>query len=206
MKERPIDSASAQGAGPAGPPSDLELMLWMDGELDRHRANEIEAFVASDARARAVVASLRLGSELVCTEAEPVIERNVATTLADDVIDAAQVEASRRWTTPIRRAPAWRAPAVAALVSAFAVAAAFAVVIRSFSRAKLPLAGGEATGTLVMPAAEQGGDGQVDAAVSVVDFGDRPGAVVYLPTEDQAPTLVVWLSDDETPSPNGGTP
>ena len=49
----------------AGIPSDLELMLFADGELEGERLAEVEAFVARNADARHRLSSLGLVSELV---------------------------------------------------------------------------------------------------------------------------------------------
>lgn len=66
----------------AGIPSDLELMLFADGELEGERLAEVEAFVARNADARHKLSSLGLVSELVR-------ERAVASASpADDIADA----------------------------------------------------------------------------------------------------------------------
>lgn len=65
----------------AGIPSDLELMLFADGELEGERLAEVEAFVARNADARHKLSSLGLVSELVR-------ERAVASASpADDIAD-----------------------------------------------------------------------------------------------------------------------
>ncbi|MEP7126002.1 MAG: hypothetical protein ABJE95_34030 [Byssovorax sp.] len=63
-------------------PSDLELMLFADGELDGERVAVVEAFLAHNADARHKLSSLGLVSELVR-------ERAVASASpADDIADA----------------------------------------------------------------------------------------------------------------------
>jgi hypothetical protein len=65
----------------AGIPSDLELMLFADGELEGERLAEVEAFVARNADARHKLSSLGLVSDLVR-------ERAVASASpADDIAD-----------------------------------------------------------------------------------------------------------------------
>jgi len=197
MKPRGEDMGQAPGSG--GPsrgkrPSDLELMLWVDGELGAARASEVEAYLARDAHARALVDSLRLGSGLVQAHAEQWAEDHDGDRLVEDILDSASAEASRRWMAPPRRAPAWRTPAIAAAALGLAVAAAFAVVLRSVSHSQLSLGAGQ--GALVTPSAavEASGD---DGPIAVVDFGSRPGAVLYLDSDSAAPAAVVWLTDDD---------
>ena len=43
---------SSKGLGGAGEPSDLDLMLYLDGELEPDRSAEIEAAVVSDSALR----------------------------------------------------------------------------------------------------------------------------------------------------------
>jgi hypothetical protein len=43
------------------------------------------------------------------------------------------------------------------------------------------------------------------AEVDVVDFGARPGAIFYVPSDDGVTmTAVVWLADDEPGATSGG--
>lgn len=108
----------------AGIPSDLELMLFADGELEGERLAEVEAFVARNADARHKLSSLGLVSELVR-------ERAVASASpADDIADAlmAQIAAEagtngviHAIATPPREVPA---PAKLAPVAALAPRAA----------------------------------------------------------------------------------
>ena len=62
------------------PPTDLELMLYADGELDEARAREVEAYVLRDARSRAKVAGLDVVSAAVRAREAP--------SLADGIADA----------------------------------------------------------------------------------------------------------------------
>lgn len=190
----------------SAPPTDLEIMLWMDGELSAERAPRVEAYVASDARARAVVASLRLGTDLVAGEVERRSQARDASAIVDDVMDSVEAAASRRWTAPARRAPAWRTPALAASGFALALAASFFLVIRSVDRSKLAIGRGESAVSLTAPQLDRVDDSASDgAAIAVVDFGVRPGAVVYVPSEGKSATAIVWLTEDG-PSTGGDAP
>lgn len=62
------------------PPSDLELMLYFDGELEEPRRAEVAAFVGADLRARSKVAGLRIAAALVQNEPRPLAA-------ADDIAD-----------------------------------------------------------------------------------------------------------------------
>jgi anti-sigma factor RsiW len=201
MKRR-SDPDSLRGQS-SMPPTDLELMLWMDGELSAERAPQVEAYVASDARARAVVDSLRLGTDLLLGEAEHRSNAQEPSAIVDDVMDSVEAAASRRWTAPVRRAPAWRTPALAASGFALALAASFFLVMRSVDRSKLGQS--ESTVSLTAPQVEQVDDSASDgAAIAVVDFGVRPGAVLYVPSEGKSATAIVWLTED-APSTGGDT-
>jgi hypothetical protein len=72
------------------PPTDLELMLYADGELEEGRCREVEAYVTRDARCRAKVAGLEVVGAVFR-------ERAGGTSAADDIADAVmariQVEA-----------------------------------------------------------------------------------------------------------------
>jgi len=195
MKRR-SDPDLLRGQGSARP-TDLELMLWMDGELPAERAPQVEAYVANDARARAVIASLRLGTDLVQGEAERRSPAQDPSAIVDDVMDSVEAAASRRWTAPVRRAPAWRMPALAASGFALALAASFFLVMRSVDRSKLAIGSGESAVSLTAPQLDGVDDSASDgAAIAVVDFGVRPGAVVYVPSEGKNTTAIVWLTED----------
>lgn len=77
---------AAQKPAPAGgsfqpePPSDLELMMYFDGELEEPRRGEVAAFVGVDLAARSKVSGLRMASALVQ-------ERAQSLSAADDIAD-----------------------------------------------------------------------------------------------------------------------
>jgi hypothetical protein len=197
MKRRSEEADPSRGRGSAAPPSDLELMLWVDGELGGARASEVETYVASHPRAQTVIASLRLGANLLASHVDRLVDGHDVDGIVDDVMDAAEAEASRRFTTPPRRPPAWRTPAIAAIGLAFAAAAALVVVSRSLGRSRLPIPEGQDAVSLLTAPYGKLDDDAAGASVAVVDFGSRPGAVVYMGSDGPTTIAVVWLTDDD---------
>lgn len=199
MSGREAPSTDLTGGRPprGTPPSDLELMLWVDGELlDAERAGEIAELVRSDPRVRAIVTALRQASQAVSEEALRHAELSEADSIADDVMEAIAAAESRRLIAPVKRGPAWRGPAVVALGIVFAAAAAWAIIfpreLSSVARGTSP-GGGVGVPTLAS-------DDKTGVSIDVVDFGGRPGTIFYVPSEDESILPVVWLTEDDTPS------
>ena len=197
------------GALPAGrpprgapPPTDLELMLWVDGELEAGRAGEIADLVRHDPRVRALVDALRQGSQAVAEGALRHAELADADVIADNVMEAIEAAATRHLLAPVKRAPAWRAPAIAAIGIALAAAAAWVFVFPSelapvSKRAPDAVSSGAPSGT--------SDEETAGISIDVVDFGARPGTIFYVPSEDESILPVVWLTEDDTPS-SGDSP
>jgi len=75
-------NSSKPGNGALGaPPTDLELMLYADGELDEARHREVEAHITRDAQRRAKLAGLDITGALLR-------ERAASPALADGIADA----------------------------------------------------------------------------------------------------------------------
>jgi hypothetical protein len=179
------------------PPTDLELMLWVDGELlDTERAAEIADLVRSDPRVRTMVTALRQASLAVTEDALRHAELSDADSIADNVMEAIDAAASRRLIAPVKRGPAWRGPAVVALSIAFAAAAAWTIIFPGELThvAKRAPAGPPGVPTLVEEGSSTG------VSIDIVDFGGRPGTIFYVPSEDESILPVVWLTEDDTPS------
>jgi anti-sigma factor RsiW len=177
--------------------TDQDLMLWVDGELDGGRAAEVAAHVQGDARARAVVAALRLGSDLIESDALRQAGSTGADGIADAVMENIEVEASRRFSGgPPRIAPLWRLPAVSAASFALAAAAVWALFFRAAPHVSPIVTAPVGSGEMV-------GDART-ASIEVVDFGARPGTIFYVPSEGDSAMAVVWLTDDDS-SPSGET-
>jgi hypothetical protein len=204
MTPREAPSGAIPGGRPprGAPPTDLELMLWVDGELiDVERAGEIAELVRSDPRVRAVVTALRQASLAVSEDALRHAELSDADSIADNVMEAIDAAESRRLIAPVKRGPAWRGPFIVAIGMAFAAAAAWAIFIpteltqvadRTPSPPEIP--------TLVEEESTTG------VSIDIVDFGARPGTIFYVPSEDESILPVVWLTEDDTPSPEDETP
>ena len=202
MSTRDAPSGTVPGGRtPTGaPPTDLELMLWVDGELDADRAGEVADYIRADARAARIVSALRQGSQTIAEDALRHAELSDADNIADNVMEAIDAAASRHLIAPVRRAPAWRAPAVAALGIALAAAAAWTLIFPSelvpvSKRAPAPAS--VSSGATVAAVEEEAKEG---VWIDVVDFGTRPGTIFYVPSEDESILPVVWLTEDDTPS------
>lgn len=206
MTTRDAPSGTVPGGRPprGAIPTDLELMLWVDGELDAERAGEIRELVERDPRLRALVAALCEGAELVTEEALRHAELEGADGIADNVMEAIDAAASRHLIAPVKRGPAWRAPAVAALAFALAAAAAWTLI---FPRELTPVA--KRTPTSISSGATAASTEKettvLGVSIDVVDFGARPGTIFYVPSEDESILPVVWLTEDDTPS-SGDSP
>ena len=200
MSSREAPSGTVPGGRPprGAAPTDLELMLWVDGELDAERAGEIRDLVERDPRVRALVEALREGSRLVCEHALRHAELEGADSIADDVMEAIDAAASRHLIAPVKRAPAWRTPVVGAIAIALSAAAALVLIL---PRELTPVAvRTPATVTSRGAPATEDETSVLGVSIDVVDFGARPGTIFYVPSEDESILPVVWLTEDDTPS------
>ncbi|WP_437966077.1 hypothetical protein WMF04_41680 [Sorangium sp. So ce260] len=74
------NSSKANHGDASAPPTDLELMLYVDGELDEARHRQVEDYVLHDPRCRAKVAGL-------VTAADMVRDSALASSAADGIAD-----------------------------------------------------------------------------------------------------------------------
>ncbi len=184
----------ANGGLPEGPPpTDEEIMLWFDGEGDSRRAAEVEAFVAKNPRARAIVAALQKAASIVESDALARAGASGADSIADSVMAAIDAEPARVVPLPVRASRARRFPFASIGVL---VAAAAAAVIVFFPHAKEGPLGGE---TAKGPSAGTFSGVVVD----IVDFGARAGTIFYEPSDDDSAVAVVWVTEDDT-NPSSG--
>jgi anti-sigma factor RsiW len=188
-------------------PTDLDLMLYADGELTPERLALVEAWLARDAAARSKLAALDLVSSMVRDRSTD----RAAGGIADAVMARIDAEANAPQPAPVQAgAPAAQAPRSAAndnarglyLVAAFVVAAAAVVMLW-----RSPIRGGHAVARGVVedemvatsPVDPQTHEADVEHGVEVssIDFGSANGAVFYVPNGPASTTTVVWLADDE---------
>ena len=162
---------TVQAANDTSPPTDLELMLYADDELDGDRLAAVEAWLAASLAARTKLAALRAVSSMVR-------ERALDSTRADGIADSVMglIAAEGRHNGVAGNAKS------ASTIGAESAAPARKVV------------------ALRHPANDRSRSVYLIAAgvVAAVDFGTRMGAVFYVPGETAASstTTVVWLSDD----------
>lgn len=192
-------------------PSDMELMLYADGELDEARKRDVETFLASDETARDKVATLDLAASLLR-------DGSAASSPSGSVADlvmakvAAQGDAQSSAgakVIPLRpRKPAVEAEAPKSgmfgrssravyYFATAALAAAAAMTLWARVDPEMPaLPPTAAIGELPRPAAQAEkpsapalqapspeGDLDVGVEVAAVDFGSRTGTIFYLPGE-----------------------
>lgn len=192
-------------------PADLELMLYLDGELDEARSRAVEARLASDSTFRAKLCGLELAAGMIRDDA---LASDAADGIADavmariergDAVDgngagARSIEMSDLVTEAGRPAASGalaRKPAndnargIFAL-TAIAVAAAAAMMVwgrmeveppRAASTAPAPLETVAAAPTpAVAPSARaDSGEAELGVEVAAVDFGARMGTIFYVP-------------------------
>jgi anti-sigma factor RsiW len=168
------------------PPSNEELMMYADGELDPSRAAEVRAFLAENEDARDIVAGLKLAGNLI---AEDALDG------AADLGDVADLVMRRIESEPRRgvvRSLGTRVMAGVGLT--IALAAGFALFLRGTKTAPSDL------GSYV-PRADDAATEM--AEVDEIDFGARAGTIFYVPSGGKSTTTVVWLMDDEESGGSG---
>jgi anti-sigma factor RsiW len=209
-------SKPSQGSPPPAP-TDLELMLYADGELDGERLAEVEAHVTGDRTARRKL--LGLGMAAVMVRERALQASPIADGLADSIMAAIEAEPA---PSAAAEKPAEKSADVVALprrsrpsndnargyllLAVAAMAAAAGLLF--WGRTAAPPTGGVVAGRDVPTALtvqappEPEGDVRHGVEVASVDFGAHTGAVFYVPSglTASSTTTVVWLSDD----PSGG--
>jgi anti-sigma factor RsiW len=189
-------------------PTDMELMLFADGELDAERAAAVAAWVEHHDEARSKITAMHMLSGIVRHEAE------AKSAGAIDLVDAIMAEVAKEPAKPPKRSAELRWPAArrtslprsrgVRAFSAFGaavLAAAAALLLWTRHEVPAPHARAVASGS-ASPAASADGAHEHGVEVWSVDFGSQSGAVFYVPSEgsESGTTTVVWVSEDE----NGG--
>ncbi len=189
------------------PVTDLDLMLYADGELDGDRVAEVEAELARSERARRVVASIRRAGDLVRAHADESAGQAGADGIAAAVlgrIEAVRLE-DRQKTPAVARGPSSWWYAMGGLAAAAAVAMVVWRVVGAGLTAQVadgpapsdvpPGVSGTEVASARLPAPDC--DPEPSVSVDAVDFGARTGTIFYVPA-DKGTTTIVWLSDDES--------
>jgi hypothetical protein len=83
-----MKSGKPNSAERGGPPTDLDLMLYVDGELDGVRCREVEAHLARDASYRAKLTGLEVAAGMVREDA-------LGSAFADGIADAVMARIER---------------------------------------------------------------------------------------------------------------
>ena len=196
-------------------PTDLELMLYADGELDGDRIAAVEAFLARDASAQKKLRALDVAASAVRERADEIassadgIADLVMASLASEAKGETANEApvlTKRSDAPKARAANDNARGIWAIVAiAVAAAAAFALWTRGSTPdvatsptarrvsqhaasgvAKAPKAGDSGSKAGASAREAPSVDAQPGVEVSAVDFGAHVGALFYVPTGPEA--------------------
>lgn len=184
-------------------PTDLELMLWADGELEGEARERVAAYVAHDQAAQAKLAAMGLVGDLLREEAR-------ADTRADDLADlimgrllaeaqpeAPPAPAKLAEVIPLRPTPRRRThPGVWALAVG-AVAAAAGLLL--WSRGPSPIEGSLASVTTHQTPAPPA-EAERGVEVAALDTGEHAGAIFYVPSDSAqaSDTAVVWITADSS--------
>jgi anti-sigma factor RsiW len=178
-------------APPNRRPTDAELVLFVDGELDAERGAEVASWLAGDEELRGIVRLLRLGGRIVETDALDRADRAGADGIADAVMARIAREERIVARHRLRRA-------IGAAIVVAAAAAAF-VWVRSAAKPE-PTAPTAAVAPLPAPHApgdDPAASTEPTTEIDAVDFGARAGTIFYVPSGAATTTAVVWLSDDD---------
>lgn len=190
-------------------PTDLELMMYADGELEGERLLAVEAYLAGSVDAQRKVVALDVASSILRDHASE------AAKPADDIADlvmakiAAEPKSAPANVVSIaakreeRAAGAAGAPRAANdgrhlfAIAAVAIAAAAALLLWSRGTTG-PSVADNPSAAVTAPAASGEADTGFGVEVAAVDFGALTGALFYVPTGTTASetTTVVWISDD----------
>lgn len=190
-------------------PTDVELMMYFDGELDEPRRKEVEAFIAKEANARRKVMGLGLAGSIV---RESATSSSVADAIADGVMAAIQADATTKEGS--KRISGLPKPAKAAndnsksifALAAVAVAAAAAVMIwgrtndapivndKPIAAVTSTVAPTEAPQPSAAPQPQNDeADEERGVEVAAVDFGANTGTIISTNT-----MTVLWVQDDSS--------
>jgi negative regulator of sigma E activity len=187
----------------------LELMAYADGELDDDERARIEALLAENDEARAVVDAVHPLGDFVRASANAHAPSDMASAVMTR-IDADSANASQPTTrernvvdldrTRARKSARTRAMSVVAAITA--VAAGYAVLARPAP----PAAEKSVTASIAVKGAERPGSPEAVAdgrgvEVEHVDAPNNDVSVIYVPAvaspDVNASSVVIWINDDK---------
>lgn len=184
-------------------------MLHYDGELDPARAREVERLLASDPKARRLLADLeRMGSLLREAEAAEPKRADLTSAILDRVFAPSAPDAEPKLTEHAALVPKTPRRALAWAFGSVALAAALALVLSRepapLERAKAPAPARAAEPSVSGNKAPnlESETSEESVAVETVDFGSSQGAIFLVPSAT-SPMLVVWTLDDEADKGRG---
>jgi anti-sigma factor RsiW len=207
-------------------PRDVELMMYLDDELEPERREVVEAHLASSRAARVKLDGLRLGGEMLFQRA---VRANAADGIAGQVMAVIAKEAadgdargvSAKVVTLSKKPASNDNSRRIYAIAAFAVAAAAALLV--WGRGDQPTTASMPAPTVeVAPSAEAvatnpaptvtavaSAAGPEDESsdpvpihgveVAAVEFGQKMGSIFYVPTGENGSvntTTVVWLAEE----------
>lgn len=196
-------------------PTDLDLMLYADGELDGDERVAVEAWLLRDEAARSKLVAMGMVAGMVREKAHA--QAAAADGIADLVMAAVANEPKPEAALASRRSgelvalphrPANDNTRGLWAVAAIAVAAAAGMLLWAgappSTKGTTAVASAPPIGITATAQREDApkGDAEVEHGVEVaaVDFGSLTGAVFYVPSASAASstTTVVWLADNSS--------
>lgn len=210
-----LSSSDGHNASPRVRPTDMELMLYFDGELSEPRRAEVESFVARDSSATNKLSGLRVSSGLVRERALAV---DMGGDIAASVLSAIEAGIDKQKSAgskpigflPVRPAGSSSKPAndnsrSIFTLAAIAVAAAAAMMIWSRTppdapnvakgdapaatqEARQPASDPQKAAVEAAPAEAPPAEAELEHGVEVaaVDFGAHMGTIFYVPSDAAA--------------------
>ncbi|MCU0693045.1 MAG: hypothetical protein MUF54_16750 [Polyangiaceae bacterium] len=182
----------------------LDLMLYMDGELEPSREQEVRAYLDQSPEARAIVASLLEVGDLVRGAAEQPAVAARADGIADAVMrKLGEVRAAGDFVSISATPGAGRRAALARrstgalagmMAGGLAVAAAVAFVVWRVAGVQVAQPGVTTAALRLSPIPPE-----LMVSSATLPAGDhdaRTGTIFYVPTESGT-TTVVWLSEEQ---------
>lgn len=188
------------------PPTDTELMMLMDGELDPAREREVRQFVLSNQRAQETLVMLQELSSGVQSWANDCSKGDSANVL--DGVMARIGQEQQGSVHPIRPKKSKLVPLLgaASVAGAATLALAAGLTLWLIPKKSLPTPTTPFAAVTLAPTVEPTAvaslartvvtDPALGVVVDAVDFGSQQGSVFYVSSDTGTTTAVVWMADD----------